>query len=99
MTKIKSTLAFDVQIKSKDGSMEIIEKSSLQNSPSVKDGTVSFLPEKQNDILWLVNAMVFASTDREDVVMFAPELTIRGNDGKAIAQGGYIDKNNCVHLF
>lgn len=99
MKKILSTLGFDAQIQAADGSRSTLPKSTLTSNPTVTDGVASNLPPITDGVLWLVNAMVFAATDRPDFVMFAPDLTVRDETGKAIAQGGYIDRSGGVHPF
>jgi hypothetical protein len=47
----------------------------------------------------LVNARVFAATDRIDIVMFAHTLTQRDANGLVTAQGGYITKNGDIVPF
>jgi len=93
MKKILSTLGFDAQIQAADGSRSTLPKSTLTANPTVSDGVATNLPPVMPGVLWLVNAMVFAATDRPDFVMFAPALTVRDTEGKAVAQGGYINRN------
>lgn len=99
MKKILSTLGFDAQIQAADGSRSTLPKSTLTSNPTVTDGVASNLPPITDGVLWLVNAMVFAATDRPDFVMFAPALTVRDGDGKAIAQGGYVGHDGVVNSF
>lgn len=97
--KIKSTLVFDAQIKKADGYFSVLPKSKLHTAPTVQNGIAINLPNPTSGVLWLVNAMVFAVTDRPDFVMFAPELTVRDESSKAIAQGGYVKRNGEIVKF
>lgn len=99
MKTLKSTLGFDAQIQKADGSLTILPKSTLPIAPTVQNGIAIDLPAPTTGVLWLVNAMVFAATDRPDFVMFAPELTVRDESGKAIAQGGYVKRNGEIVKF
>jgi hypothetical protein len=97
---ILSTLGFDAQIQLADGSLSTLPKSTLSVAPpSVTNGIAENLPAPATGVLWLVNGVVFNATDRPDFVMFAPELTVRDSEGKAAAQGGYIDRFGNVHRF
>ena len=97
--KILSTLGFDVQIQAADGSRNTLTKSALTANPTVTDGVATNLPPVIPGVLWLVNAMVFAATDRPDFVMFAPALTVRDTEGKAVAQGGYVTRSGATVQF
>lgn len=97
--KILSTLGFDVQIKKADGSHSVLPKNTIPTAPAVQNGIATNLPMPKNNVLWVVNAMVFAVTDRPDFVMFAPELTVRDENNKAIAQGGYVKRNGEIVKF
>lgn len=90
--KILSTLGFDAQIQAANGSRSTLPKSTLTANPTVTGGVATNLPPVMPGALWLVNAMVFAATDRTDFVMFAPALTVRDAEGKAVAQGGYVNR-------
>lgn len=85
---LKSTLGFPVATKT-----GTIPKTTLSVAPSVVNGDVLNLPQPEKGVIWLVNAMVFAATNRQDVAMFDPTKTIRDADGKAVAQGGYLLKS------
>lgn len=92
MKKILSTLGFDAQIQEANGSRSTLPKSTLTANPTVTDGVATNLPPVMPGVLWLVNGVVFAATDRPDFVMFAPALTVRDAEGKAVAQGGVINR-------
>jgi len=97
--KILSTLGFDAQIQAADGSRSTLPKSTLTANPTVTDGVAANLPPIMPGVFWLVNGVVFATTDRPDFVMFAPALTVRDAEGKAVAQGGYIARNSKIVEF
>jgi hypothetical protein len=97
--KVLSTLGFDAQIQTADGSRSTLPKSILAVAPTVTNGIAANLPEPAAGVLWLVNGVVFAATDRPDFVMFSPALTVRDSEGKAVAQGGYIDRAGTSHQF
>ena len=97
--KILSTLGFDAQIRKADGTSGVLMKSTLAANPTVQDGVAANLPPVIPGVLWLVNAMVFAATDRPDFVMFAPALTVRDTEGKAVAQGGYVTRSGATVQF
>jgi len=99
MKKILSTLGFDAQIQAADGSRSTLPKSTLVVNPTVINGVAENLPPVMPGVLWLVNAMVFAATDRPDFVMFAPALTVRDAEGKAVAQGGYVNRSGATVQF
>lgn len=96
---IKSTLGFDAQIQAADGSRSTLPKSTLIVNPTVTNGVAENLPPVTPGTFWLVNGVVFGATDRPDFVMFAPALTVRDADGKAVAQGGYITRNGEIVQF
>jgi len=95
--KILSTLGFATQL-TNGTVLAAAEKGTPQ--PVVTDsGSVENLPAPQNSTLYLVNARVFAATDRIDIVMFAHTLTQRDANGLVTAQGGYVTKNGEVLPF
>ena len=93
MKKILSTFGFDAQIQAANGSRSTLPKSTLTVNPTVTDGVATNLPPVMPGVFWLVNAMVFAATDRTDFVMFAPALPVRDAEAKAVSQGGYVNRN------
>lgn len=86
--KIKSTFKFPINCTSG----KTIERTTLTSTPIVVDGVASNLPPVEKGTTWLVNAVVFNSTDRKDFIMFDPEKTIRDENG-ATTQGGWLGRN------
>lgn len=91
---IKSTLGFATTTTS-----GILEKSTLSVAPSVVNGKLTNEPPTEEGTLWLVNAMVFAASKRPDFIMFDPAQTVRDDEGKATAQGGYVMGDGSTHAF
>lgn len=86
--KIISTLGFAVPTPN-----GIIPASTSVAPKVLIDGTVENLPAPVEGAVILVNAFVMAAagSTRPDLVMFNPALTVRDEQNKVIAQGGFIN--------
>ena len=94
---ILSTLGFAAPLT--NGTILAAAQSGTPQPIVAADGTLTGLPNPQQDTLFLVNARVFGATDRPDFVMFAPQLTVRNVEGLVTAQGGYITRSGEVVPF
>ena len=85
--KVKSTYKFD--LKTPAG----VLPASTADAPMVDNqtGEVSNLPDPEEGVLFLVNAVVFKATSRHDFVMADDSKTIR-EGGKAVAQQAFVDR-------
>lgn len=98
---IKSTLKFDTATTNGQ-----LEKTNLTILPLVaqnKDGQnvadATTLPPVEQGVIWLVNAAVFAATDRPDFIMFDRAQTVRDADDRPVAQGGFVRRDGTVGSF
>lgn len=98
--KIKNILGFAPTIQLLDGKTAKLKAFPIEKKPFVAgDKKVLNLPNSESGTTYLVNGMVYAASDRTDLAMFDQCKTVRGEDGFAVAQGGFITKDGFSHYF